>query len=179
MPLADEMETIDTQGADPGNTQVDAGEQAIEGQLILTQNAQMQYELLVEGQPLELWVDYLQRFVAGRVKTKARGNQEFSADPGQPTRLGYHRLLRPGMWVRLRPSDRGEDQVEADLVAHLRGRLGAYRGRSLTLSYLLYELKAESVAWLRGHTDAPNRLSQEQVTVLIVKALCEAGVCII
>jgi hypothetical protein len=63
-------------------------------------------------------------------------------------------------------------------VAYLRGRLGSYRGRKHTLSYLLYVLKAESVTWLRNRTNAPDRLSQDQLTVLVARALCEAGVCV-
>jgi len=102
----------------------------------------------------------------------------FSADPGQPTRPGYWCLLRPGMRVRLKPSNVQQDQEEARLVAHLRAHLSSYRGRNLTLSYLLYVLKAESVAWLRRHADSPDRLSQDQLTVLVVRALCEAGACI-
>jgi hypothetical protein len=42
-----------------------------------------------------------------------------------------------------------QDKEEARLVAYIRDRLSSYRGRLLPLSYLLYVLKAESVAWLR------------------------------
>lgn len=157
----------------------------IEGQLILTRTADLQYELqvegqpsLAEGQPLDLWIEYLQRFVSGRVKTKSGGTQVFSADPGQPTRRGYWCWLRPGMRVRLLPSTARQEQEEARLVTHLREHLSAYRGRNQTLSYVLYCLKAESVAWLRRHADSPDRLSQDQLTMLVVRALCEAGACI-
>jgi hypothetical protein len=85
----------------------------LEGVLRLTQLDGGQYVLhlegqppLVENQPLDLWVDYQGRFVAGRVCTKERGNQVFSATRGEPVRPGYWRLLRPGMRVRLKSDAR-------------------------------------------------------------------------